>query len=212
MKKLMAKIKEIIVRYFPAFKGMFNKQGSELAVTPTNVVHMSSIKKEPATKSITTRETEFLNSSVSMVVKQKKASRKKTESNKNDNSKEEQKMPEHENHDHDHDKHRKDCCCEPVVIPVVIKVFDFCGEKYYYLKKFEEYIAEYYDLYPTVLFKFKKEYCDYKHDHDHDHDDDHKHKKCRVRFCVYFSLLDYEKAFEIETNLQKKYRHILLKH
>lgn len=207
MNNIMGKIKGTIMRYFPALKGIFKQQDSALGIAPpSNVVTLASVKNdEPKPQNITTRETELVNSSVSMVANTQNNSKEKKRK-KDDKPDKEGTMPEEKKHK---DKH---CCCDPVVIPVVIKVFDFCNEKYYLLKKFEEYIEEYKDLYPTVLFKWTKEYCDNYHRHDDDDNDQHKHRKCAVRFCVYFSLLDYEKAFEIETNLQKKYRHILLRH
>ena len=102
-------------------------------------------------------------------------------------------------HDHDgkhEEKHHHRYCCDKPDVPVVGKIFEFCDEKRYKLEKFEQAIREYYELYPYVLIKYEKVYP--------------KHKKCTVRYCVWFSLLDYEKAFEIEKSLQKKYRYLLL--
>lgn len=98
-----------------------------------------------------------------------------------------------------HDKH-DDCedkdPCEPPEIAVVGKVFSFCDHDPKDVKKFEDLIEEFHCKYPWVLFKWNKAYTN--------------KYKCQIRYFVWFSLLDYEKAFELEAYLQKKYRKILM--
>ena len=214
MKNVHHRIKAYIMKYFPSLKSIFRPQEFYFGAVPDNVVRIAPTKIEPVPdEDTTTREADLVNESVSIVAGSKYKKRSANKKKDEDTPKEEKKeMAEHDDDKERGDKHHhhKDCCCDRVDIPVVIKVFDFCAEKKYYLQKFEDAIGEYYDMYPYVLFKYKKEYCD--GGHHHDGDGDHHHHKCRVRFCVYFSLLDYDKAFEIETSLQKKYRHILLRY
>ena len=101
----------------------------------------------------------------------------------------------HDEEDCHDDKHHHKYCCDKPTIPVVGKVFEICDDKRA-AEKLEKAIREYAELYPYVLIKWEKVYP--------------KYKKCTVRYCVWFSLLDYEKAFEIEKNLQKKYRRLSL--
>ena len=91
-----------------------------------------------------------------------------------------------------HEDHHEEKCCYFPEVPVVLKGFEWCDyEKYCdYIREFEEYIKKYMCEYPCVLISYKKIYP----------------SKCKVRFCVFFSLCDYEKAFEIEEKLQKIYR------
>ena len=206
------------MQYLPSFMNIFKTNRAEDQVPPSNVLHLSENKKAPlVVQSLSARETEATNlAAVSVVVStpqaatKKRREKKKEETNKQDEG--DKKMVEEKKmHDEDcHDDKHKECCCEHVAIPVVIKVFDWCGEKKYLVEKFYDYIKEYHDMYPYVLFKYDKQYCDYKDEPGPGPNP--RHSKCLVRFCVYFSLLDYEKAFEIEKSLQKKYRHILLRH
>lgn len=99
-------------------------------------------------------------------------------------------------HEECHDEYEKDCYFPEV--PVVMKAFEWCDYQYYYddVKKFEEYIKEYYCKYPCVLITYKKIYP----------------SKCKVRYCVFFNLCDYEKAWDIEKKLQKIYREMKMHH
>lgn len=107
------------------------------------------------------------------------------------------KMSERKKHHDDeycHDDHDKYYCPPFPEVPIVLKGFEWCD--YYYYKddicKFEDYIKEYKCKYPCVLIKYKKVYP----------------TKCKVHIYVYFSLCEYEKAWEIEEKLQKKYREM----
>lgn len=123
-------------------------------------------------------------------------SSKSSETGMKRKDKDDRKMP----HD-DYDKKKKhhdddyDDCCHPVKIAVVAKLFYFCG-KDKYCDDFEDYIKDYHSQYPNVLVKWEKK----------------RINRCEYKYCVWFALLDYEKAFEIEIALQKKYRHILMYH
>lgn len=95
-----------------------------------------------------------------------------------------------------HDNHYKySRCCSKPDIAVVGKIFEFCDESKKKLYKFEEAIREYYENYPYIIIKYEKIYP--------------KHKKCTVRYCVWFSLLKLDKAFEVEKGLQRKFRYIV---
>ena len=127
------------------------------------------------------------------------ASYKSGSKQKNDDKKAERKQDMSEKRKgHDeycHDDHHDKYYCPPFPeVPVVLKGFEWCD--YYYhkdeIEKFIHYIKEYQCKYPCVVIKYKKAYP----------------TKCKVHIYVWFSLCEYEKAFEIEEKLQKKYREM----
>ena len=97
-----------------------------------------------------------------------------------------------------HDDHHHYRCCEAPELPVVGKIFEWCDYKHYYddIEKFIEYIKEYYCKYPCILVKWEIVYP----------------SKCKLRICVWFNICEYDKAFEIELALQKKYRKLKMHH
>ena len=119
-----------------------------------------------------------------------------------DKEKEKIKMSYHKDKKHDDhcekDSHYHKCCCEFPEPVYVMKAFEWCDYKHYYedIEKFIEYIKEYACAYPCVLIKWEVVYP----------------SKCKLRICVFFDLCDYEKAFEIELALQKKYRKLKMHH
>ena len=119
-----------------------------------------------------------------------KASKQKTENKKIEKeNKMVEKRKSHDEHCHDD----KEYYCPPFPeVPVVLKGFEWCDYYYYKdeIEKFIDYIKEYQCKYPCVVIKYKKAYI----------------SKCKVHVYVWFSLCEYEKAFEIEEKLQKKYR------
>lgn len=183
------------MRYFPSFRTLFKQP--ELYVVEAR-------KVSNAAPALPAGGEEQVKSSLSIVAASPTKRRKEKLTNNKQTSEgkkmeDDVKTDKPDNHDHDH-HHDKDClCCEKPDVAVVGKIFEFCDEKYYRLEKFEESIMEYHEQYPHVLLKYERLH------------DKHKHK-CKVRFCVWFVLLDYEKAFEIEQNLQKKFRSILLRY
>ena len=104
---------------------------------------------------------------------------------------------EHDDDDdcHDDDHHHYQRMCSKPDVAVVGKIFEFCDESKKKLYKFEEAIREYYENYPYIIIKYEKIYP--------------KHKKCTVRYCVWFSLLNFEKAIEVEKGLQRKFRYLV---
>ena len=92
---------------------------------------------------------------------------------------------------------RKRCCVKPDVA-VVGKIFEFCDVKYKAQKEFEYHVEKYLRNYKWVAIKAEKIYP--------------TKSKCTIRYCIWFALLDYEKAFEIEIELQKLYRRLLLEY
>lgn len=104
----------------------------------------------------------------------------------------EEKDDDEKRHDDNHKYHR---CCSKPDIGVVGKIFEFCDESKKKLYKFEEAIREYYENYPYIIIKYEKIYP--------------KNKRCTVRYCVWFSLLDFQKALEIEAGLQRKFKYLV---